>query len=319
MVIRLLAVLAAAVAFAGGAYSQYPNRPIKLLPHSNAGSGPDIIARLLAGKLTEYLGQPVIVENRPGANGNIAGEYVAKSAADGYTLLLATDAQFAISPHVYANIPFDWSKDFVPIASIASEVFKLVVIPSLPAKSVAEFIANARSASSPLFYGSGGNGTQHHLSMELLKARTGINLTHVPYKGGGAAVTTALLAGEISATIGGSAIDSQVKAGKLRALGITGPTRSARYPGLPTIGETVPGFETVTWYGLFAPAATPAEPITRLRTEVAKFLALPETRVKFDASGPEPWMSTPQEFAAIIHRDYEKYGKLVKTLDVHID
>ena len=319
MVIRLLAAFAAGLAFAGCAYSQYPARPMKILPHSNAGSGPDIIARLLAGKLSEYLGQPVVVENRPGANGNIAGDYVAKSAADGYTLLVATDAQFTINPHLYAKIPFDWNKDLVPVASIASEVFKLVVTPSVPAKSVAEFIAHARSAGAPLFYGSGGNGSQHHLTMELLKGRTGINLSHVPYKGGGAAVTTALLAGEISATIGGAAVDAQVKAGKLRALGVTGPIRSARYPDLPTISETVPGFEMVTWYGLFAPVATPAEPMARLRAEVGKFLALPETRAKFDTSGPEPWMSTPEEFAAIIRRDYEKYGKLVKTLGVRID
>ena len=319
MAIRLFAALVAGLVLAGTASAQYPSRPIKLMPHSAAGSGPDIIARLLAAKLSEYTGQPVVVENRPGSNGNIAGEYVAKSPADGYTLLLATDAQMTINPHVYSKITFDWNKDLAPVSSIALEVFKLVITPSIPAKTVAEFIAYARSAKSPLFYGSAGNGSQHHLTMELLKERTGIKLAHVPYKGGGAAVTSALLAGEISATIGGAAVDPQVKAGKLRALGVTGPSRSPRYPDIPTIAETVPGFEMVTWYGLFAPAATPAEPMARLRTEVAKFLALPDTRAKFNTRGPEPWITAPAEFAAAIRSGYEKNGKLVKALGVRID
>ena len=319
MAIRLFAALVAGLVLAGTASAQYPSRPIKLMPHSAAGSGPDIIARLLAAKLSEYTGQPVVVENRPGSNGNIAGEYVAKSPADGYTLLLATDAQMTINPHVYSKITFDWNKDLAPVSSIALEVFKLVITPSIPAKTVAEFIAYARSAKSPLFYGSAGNGSQHHLTMELLKERTGIKLAHVPYKGGGAAVTSALLAGEISATIGGAAVDPQVKAGKLRALGVTGPSRSPRYPDIPTIAETVPGFEMVTWYGLFAPAATPAEPMARLRAEVAKFLALPDTRAKFNTRGPEPWITAPAEFAAAIRSGYEKNGKLVKALGVRID
>lgn len=318
MLNRLLASLAAALILAGTASAQYPTRPIKILPHSAAGSGPDIIARLLAAKIGEYLGQPVVVENRPGSNGNIAGEYVARAPADGYTLLVTTDAQMTINPHLYPKLSFDWNRDLVPVSSIASEAFKLVVTPSVPAKTVAEFIAYARGVKPPLFFGSSGDGSQHHLTMELLKERAGINLVHVPYKGGGAATTTALLAGEIAASIGGAAVDAQVRAGKLRALGVTGPTRSARYPDLPTIAETVPGFEMVTWFGLFAPAATPAEPIARLRTEVAKFLALPEARARLAASGPEPWASTPEEFAAAIRSGYEKHGRLVKTLGVRV-
>ena len=319
MVLRLLAVLAAVVSLAGPAGAQYPSRPIKIVPNSAAGTGPDIIARLVAAKLTEYLGQSVIVENRPGSNGNIAGEHVAKSPADGYTLLLATDAQFAINPHVYSNMSFDWNKDLVPVSSIATEAFKLVVNPSVPAKTVAEFIAYARSVKSPLFYGSAGNGSQAHLTMELLKERTGMKLSHVPYKGGGAAVTTALLAGEVSATIGGSAIDGQVRAGKLRALAVTGPKRSARFPDVPTIGETVPGFEMVTWYGLFAPAGTPTQAIARLRAEMAKILALHDIKTKVNEKGPEVWIATPEQFAAVIRRDYEKDGKLVKALGVKLD
>jgi tripartite-type tricarboxylate transporter receptor subunit TctC len=319
MIIRLLATLAASVLIAAPASAQYPNKPIRLLPHSAAGSGPDIIARLLGATLGESMGQPFVVENRPGSNGNIAGEFVAKSPADGYTLLLATDAQFTINPHVYSKLGFDWNKDLVPVSSIATEAFKLVVTPSLPVKSVAEFIAHARSVKAPLFYGSAGNGSQHHLTMELLKERTGINLVHVPYKGGGAATTAALLSGEIAVTIGGSAVDAQVKAGKLRALGITGPKRSSRYPELPTIGETVAGFEMVAWFGLFAPAGTPTEPVARLRAEVAKFLATPDIQAKINARGPEPWVSTPEEFAGVIRRAYDKHALLVKTLGVRID
>jgi tripartite-type tricarboxylate transporter receptor subunit TctC len=319
MVTRLLAALVAGLAIAGSASAQYPTRPIKIVPNSAAGTGPDIISRLVAAKLTEYLGQSVVVENRPGSNGNIAGEHVAKSPADGYTLMMGTDAQFAINPHVYSNMSFDWNKDLVPVASIATEVFKLVVIPAIPANTVAEFIAYARSVKAPLFYGSAGNGSQHHLAMELLKERTGINLSHVPYKGGGSAVTTAMLAGEVSATIGGSAVDVQVRAGKLRALGVTGPKRVARYPDLPTIGDTVPGFEMVTWYGLFAPTGTPQQAMARLRTEMGKVLALPDTKAKINEGGPEVWIVTPEEFAAVIRSDYEKNGKLVKALGVKLD
>ena len=319
MVTRLLAALVAGLAIAGSVCAQYPTRPIKIVPNSAAGTGPDIIARLMAAKLTEYLGQSVVVENRPGSNGNIAGEHVAKSPADGYALMLGTDAQFAINPHVYSKLSFDWNKDLVPVASIATEVFKLVVIPSVPAKTVAEFIAYARGVKAPLFYGSAGNGSQHHLTMELLKERTGINLSHVPYKGGGSAVTAAMLAGEVSATIGGAAVDVQVRAGKLRALGVTGPKRVARYPDVPTIGDTVPGFEMVTWYGLFAPTATPPQAMARLRAEMAKVLAAPDTRAKVSEAGPEIWIATPEEFAAAIRRDYEKNGKLVKALGIKLD
>jgi tripartite-type tricarboxylate transporter receptor subunit TctC len=312
-------LLALALVVAVPAAAQYPSRPVKLLPHAPAGTGPDIIARLLAAKMGETLGQPVVVENRAGANGNIAGEFVAKSPADGYTLLIATDAQFTINPHVYARLPFDWNKDLAPVASIATEAFKLVVSNDVPAKSVAEFIAYAKSLKKPMFYGSAGNGSQHHLTMELLKERTGIDLTHIPFKGGGAATAQALLAREIQATIGGTAVDAQVKAGKLRALGITSPQRSKRYPDLPSIGETVPGFDMVAWFGMFAPAGTPADAMARVRGEVNRQLATPEVQGKINAGGPEVWISTPDEFSAAIKRGYERHGKLVKALGITMD
>jgi tripartite-type tricarboxylate transporter receptor subunit TctC len=300
-------------------FAQYPNRAVKIVPHAPAGSGPDMIARLLASGLQETMGQPVVVENRAGANGNIAGEFVARSPADGYTLLIATDAQFTINPHVYAKLPFDWNKDLMPVSSVATESFKLVVASSVPARTVAEFIAHVRSLPKPLFYGSAGNGSQHHLTMELFKERAGIALTHIPYKGGCAATTQALLTGEIQATIGGAAVDVQVKAGKLRALGIAGATRSLRYPDLPTIGETLPGFEMSPWYGLFTPTGTHADIITRLRVETNKYLSLTEAQAKINASGPEVWMVSPDAFASVIRRDFERNGKLVRALGISLD
>lgn len=317
--LRLLFGIALVSLIAGPAGAQYPNRAVRVVPHAPAGSGPDMIARLVAANLQESLGQPVVVENRAGANGNIAGEFVAKSPADGYTLLVATDAQFTINPHVYAKLPFDWNRDLAPVASLATESFKLVVASSVPAKTVAEFIAHARSLGKPMFYGSAGNGSQHHLTMELFKERAGISLTHIPYKGGGAATTQALLAGEIQATIGGAAVDVQVKAGKLRALGMAGASRSPRYPDLPTISETLPGFEMSPWYGLFAPTGTPADVVTRLRTEVNKYLAQPDAQAKINATGPEVWISTPDAFAAAIRRDFDRNGKLVKALGISMD
>jgi tripartite-type tricarboxylate transporter receptor subunit TctC len=316
---RFFLLLALGFAFAAQAFAQYPNRAVKIVPHAPAGSGPDMIARLLASGLQESMGQPVVVENRAGANGNIAGEFVARSPADGYTLLIATDAQFTINPHVYAKLAFDWNKDLTPVSSVATESFKLVVASSVPARTVAEFIAHVRSLPKPLFYGSAGNGSQHHLTMELFKERAGISLTHIPYKGGGAATTQALLTGEIQATIGGAAVDVQVKAGKLRALGIAGATRSPRYPDLPTIGETIPGFEMSPWYGLFAPTGTHADIITRLRVETNKYLSQPEAQAKINASGPEVWMVSPDAFASVIRRDFERNGKLVRALGVSLD
>ena len=316
MLFRVLIVLAAGLALAGSVGAQYPSRVIKIVPNSAPGTGPDITARLVAAKLADQLRQSVVVENRPGANGNIAGEHVARSPADGYTLLLATVAQFTINPHVYPDLRFNWIKDLVPLASIATEEFKLVAIPTLPAKTIAEFISYARSLKSPLFYGSAGTGSLHHLGMELLKEGTGINLSHVPYKGGGSAVTTAMLTGEVSVSFGGAAIDAQIRAGKLRVLAVTGPKRSPRFPDLPTIGETVPGFDMVSWSGLFAPAGTPPQPIARLRAEMARVIALPEFKSKIHENGPEVWMSTPEEFAAVIRRDYEKNGKVVKALGI---
>ena len=302
-----------------GAAAQYPSRPIRLLVPIPPGGGPDIVARLIAPKLGDALGQPVVVENRVGGNGNLAGELVAKSPADGHTLLLGMDSLMVINPHLYASMPFDPLRDLAPVASLVSNGFFLAVNPSVPARTFPEFIEYARRASPPLHYGSGGNGSQHHLTMERLKARAGINMVHVPYKGG-APATTAAVAGEVAAMMSGTSTAGQIKAGRLRALAFTGPKRSRILPDVPTIAEFYPDFVMVQWYGLFAPVGTPEAALARVRAEVNKALLAPDVKEKLtNAGGVEPWITTPAEFAAELRSQFATYAKLVKDVGAKID
>ncbi len=302
-----------------GAAARYPSRPIHLLVPIPPGGGPDIVARLIAPRLGDALGQPVVIENRVGGNGNLAGELVAKSPADGHTLLLGMDSLMVINPHLYASMPFDPLRDLAPVASLVSNGFFLAVNPSVPARTFPEFIEYARRADPPLHYGSGGNGSQHHLTMERLKARAGINMVHVPYKGG-APATTATVAGEVAAMMSGTSTAGQIKAGRLRALAFTGPKRSRILPDVPTIAEFYPDFVMVQWYGLFAPAGTPEAVLARLRAEADKALALPDVKEKLsNAGGVEPWITTPAEFAAELRGQFATYEKLVKEVGAKID
>jgi len=302
-----------------GAAAQYPSRPIRLLVPIPPGGGPDIVARLIAPKLGDALGQPVVVENRVGGNGNLAGELVAKSPADGHTLLLGMDSLMVINPHLYASMPFDPLRDLAPVASLVSNGFFLAVNPSVPARTFPEFIEYARRADPPLHYGSGGNGSQHHLTMERLKARAGINMVHVPYKGG-APATTAAVAGEVAAMMSGTSTAGQIKAGRLRALAFTGPKRSRILPDVPTIAEFYPDFVMVQWYGLFAPVGTPEAALARVRAEVNKALLAPDVKEKLtNAGGVEPWITTPAEFAAELRSQFATYAKLVKDVGAKID
>jgi len=303
----------------GGAAAQYPARPIRLLAPIPPGGGPDIVARLIAPKLTDALGQPAVVENRVGGNGTLAGELVAKSPPDGYTLLVGMDSLMVINPHLYGKMPFDPLKDLVPVASLVSNGFFLAVNPSVPARTFPDFIEYARRADPPLQYASGGNGSQHHLTMERLKARAGINMIHIPYKGG-APATTATVAGEVAAMMSGTSTAGQIRAGRLRALAFTGPQRSRILPDVPAIAEFYPDFVMVQWYGLFAPAGTPEATLARLRAEVNKALLAPDVRERLtNAGGVEPWITTPEEFGAEIRNEYAKYGKLVKEVGAKID
>jgi tripartite-type tricarboxylate transporter receptor subunit TctC len=314
-----LFVLLAATALCSAAAAQYPSRPVTILVPIAAGGAPDIAARVLAAKLADALGQPVVVENRTGANGNIAGELLARAAPDGHTLGLLADSQVAINPHLYKNMPFDTLRDLTPVHLVAGNQFVLTVNPKLPVKSFPEFIEFARRSQPPLAYASGGNGSQHHLTMEMLKQRAGIDLLHVPFKGGTPAAAAAV-AGDVAAVWSGSSNAAQIRAGRLRAIAVSGSKRSALYPELPTIAEFYPGFETTIWLGLFGPAGMPQATLARLREEIRRALESPDTKAKLNAAGGlDPLLGTPEEFSALIRRDYEKYAKVVKDLKLKLD
>jgi tripartite-type tricarboxylate transporter receptor subunit TctC len=262
------------------------------------------------------MGQPFVVENRTGANGNLAGDLVAKATPDGYTLMLAADSLIVINPHVYAKMPFDTLKDLVPVASVASNQFFLSVNPSVPVRNFAEFIEYARKTKPPLTYASGGNGSQHQLGIEMLKQRAGIELVHVPYRGG-APAGTATVAGETMVVLAGASNANLLRSGQLRGLATTGTRRSPAFPDLPTIGEFYPGYDVTIWLGLFSPVGVPEPVMTRLRSETHKGLAQKDLAEKLNVTGRlEPLILPPPEFTALIRRDYDKYGKLVRDVGV---
>jgi tripartite-type tricarboxylate transporter receptor subunit TctC len=309
----------ALVAASGVALAQFPSRALSLIVPIPPGGAPDIAARVLAEKLSQALGQAVVVENRAGANGNIASELVAKAPPDGHTMGLLADSQIAINPHLYGRMPLDTLRDLTPIHTVAANQFVLAVNAQLPVKSFQEFIELARRSDPPLAYASGGNGSQHHLTMEMLKQRAGIKLLHVPYKGG-APAATATVAGETAAMWAGSSNAPQIRAGRLRALAVSGARRSAQHPELPTIGEFYPGFENSIWLGLFGPAAIPEATLARLRTEIRRALEMPQVREKMNAAGGlDPFVTTADEFQALIRRDHAKYAKVVKDLGIRLD
>jgi len=305
---------------ASGAHAQsYPARPIHLVVAIPPGGAPDIAARIIAERLSQTMGQAFVVDNKLGANGNIAAEFVAKAPPDGYTLLLGQDSIFVINPYLYKKMPVDVRHALVPVSPVATNAFVLAINPSVPAKTFQEFIEIARKSNPPLTYASGGNGSQHHLMMEMLKQRAGIELMHVPYKGG-APATTATLAGETQVMFSGTSVSPQVKAGKLRAIASSGAKRSEAFPDVPAIGEFYPGYDATIWLGLFAPAGTPEPVMERLRAEVGKALASPEVRQKLNtAGGLQPLVLKPPEFAALIESDAAKYGKLVRELGITLD
>jgi len=316
----LLALFALAATADAVAAQAYPNRPIRLLVGFPPGGASDIIARLYAQGLSVRLGQPVVIENKPGTGGNLASDLAAKATSDGYTLLHGTENVFVSNPHVYgARMPFDPFKDLVPVASLVSNQIVLAVNPALPANGLRAFIELARNSKPPLFYASIGNGSQHHLAMEMLKQHVGIDLTHVPYRGGGPAAV-AVLAGEVSAMFGGGSVVPTIKSGKLRGLATTGTVRNPATPELPTIAEFYPGYEALSWHGLFVPARTPQPVIDLLRKEIAAVLAQPEFRERLANTGSgEPYTVAPDAFAARIKADYEKYGTLIRSIGVKIE
>jgi tripartite-type tricarboxylate transporter receptor subunit TctC len=317
--IALRTGIAILATFAALASAQYPSKPIHLVVPIPPGGAPDVAARVVGARLAQQMGQAVAIENRTGSNGNIAGDSVAKAAPDGYTLLLAQDSLIVVNPHIYANMPFDTLKDLVPVASVALNDFVLSINPSVPAKTFAQFIEYAKKADPPLAYASAGNGSQHHLAMELLRQRAGISLIHVPYRGG-APATIATIAGDTQVMFAGSSTLPQIHAGKLRALAVAGTRRSSEFPDLPLIADFYPGYEVTIWLGLFAPAGTPEPVLKRLRAEVKSALASPEVRAQLkSAGGMSAFDTSPEDFAALVRRDYDKYGKIVRDLRIKVD
>jgi tripartite-type tricarboxylate transporter receptor subunit TctC len=317
---KKIALVFALALFCGAALAQqFPSRPIHILVTIPPGGAPDIVARVVGEKISHALGQPVVVDNKPAANGNAAGQEVARAAPDGHTLLLAADSLIVINPHVYSSMPIDTLKDLTPISSLVSNQFVLSINPKLPPKNFKEFIEYAKKANPPLAYASGGNGSQHQLTMEMLKERAGFDMIHVPYKGGSPA-TAATMSGEVAALFSGTSSAPQIKAGRLRALAVAGGKRSPTFPDLPTIGEFYPGFENSIWLGLFGPANLPEEVLTRLRTEVHKALEAQDVKASLMGKGSlETLILSPEDFDKLIRRDYDKYGKLIKKLGVKAD
>ena len=295
----------------GSAHAQtFPTKPLRLVVTFPPGGAPDILARLFAEKA--QLGQPVVVDNKPGAGGNIGAADVAKSPADGHTLVMGTVGTHSINGALYSKMPYDMVRDFAPVAHVASAPNLLVVTNSLPVKSVAELIIYMKANPDKLSFGSPGIGTSVHVSGELFKSLTGTQMQHVPYKGRQFAIPD-LVGGQIQVMFDNmpSALP-MAKEGKIRALAQTTATRSSAAPDVPTVAETVPGFEATTWFAVFAPAATPRDVVQRLNAEVLRVFKLPEVVDKLKGLGLEPWLSSPDELAAYQAKEIIKWAKVVK-------
>ncbi len=294
----------------------FPNKTIKIVVPYPPGASTDAVARTIAQKLSDAFGQPAIVENRPGASGNIGSDFVAKSAPDGYTLVMGTDATHATNVHVSKNPPFDPVRDFTPISIAVGNVIALAVHPAFPANTIAELVEHAKRNPGKLAYGSSGNGSPHHLAGELLRQLSGIDIVHVPYKGGGVAVTD-LMGGQIPMMFASlAAVVQQAKAGKLRLIGVVESARYGGLPDVPTIGETVRGFELASWLGFFGPAGVPAPVVVRLNEEIVKALRAPDVRAKLEPLGLSIMAMTPEASMAMVKSETEKRGRLIKAAGI---
>jgi tripartite-type tricarboxylate transporter receptor subunit TctC len=315
----LLALLLAGAGENGNAQS-YPTKPMRLIVGSAPGGPIDFTARLTAQKITEELGQSVVVDNRSGAGGTIGTEFVAKSAPDGYTLLMGSAATLCITPNLYPKISYDTLRDFAPVSTVAAVSYAVVVHPSIAAKSVQEFIALAKAKPGQLRFGSAGSGSVTHLAVELFKSMAAVDFVHVPYKGAGPAMID-LLGGQLDFMFD-SLLTSMplVKAGKLRALAQTGARRSVVLPELPTIAESVlPGYEVATWFGLVAPAGTPRGIITKLSAAIVKGLGVAGVRDRLLSQGLEPIGNSPEEFSKLLRKELPKWAQVVKVSGAKVD
>lgn len=297
----------------------YPVKPIRVIIAQAPGSATDVTARTLANKLQESLGQPLVIDARPGAGGMLGTDLAAKAPPDGYHLFMGNNSTHGANPALYAKLPYDAVKDFAPIVLVTVTPYVLSVHPSLPVTSLKQMIALAKSRPGQLNYASAGNGSTHHLSGELLKTRTGIDLVHVPYKGTGPGIT-ALLSGEVSLMFNTvSGIQGHVKSGRLRAIAVTTPKATEMMPGVPPMADTLPGFEMLSWFGLLAPASVPRAVVTRINAEANKALAQPDVRAALAGQGMEPRGGTPEQFGDYIRSEIAKFTKIAKASGVKAD
>ena len=302
------------------AQEKYPNRPVKIVLGFPPGQATDTVARAIAQKLGETTGQTFIVENRPGAAGIIGTDLVAKSTADGYTLVMGSSGVMAVNPGLYSKLPYDPVKDFAPITVAVTVPLFLVANPNFPPNTVKELVAYAKANPGKVNYASGGSGVTNHLAMELFKSVAGVDMVHVPYKGGPPALTD-LIAGQVNVMFEtGPGALPHVKAGKLKAIAVGGSKRSAALPNLPTVAESgYPGFEAVAWIGISAPTGTPKEIITKLNSEIVKIVHLPDIKERFLGLGAESVGNTPEEFAIYLKAEIAKWGKVVKDSGAKVD
>ena len=320
---RLLTALLASCALGAGAgavaQDKYPTKPVTMIVPQAPGGANDAVARILAAKLSEEMGQQFIVDNRPGAGGNIGTVAAARARPDGYTLLVTVSSAHLINPFLYKNAGFDPVKDFEPVAMFATVAYLLVVNPSFPAKSVKELIELAKAKPGDLQYASAGNGTLNHLLGEMLKTMTGIDMVHIPYKGAAASVTD-VVGGRVPISFQSAPSSiSFVRSGKLRVLGVANEKRVPTMPDVPTIGETVRGFGATPWYGVLAPAGTPKPIVAQLSAAIAKALDSKDLQDKMAAQGAEVAKMTPEQFAALIKEELPRWQKIVKTSGAQVD
>jgi tripartite-type tricarboxylate transporter receptor subunit TctC len=311
---RAALALILGICISAGAFAQesWPSRPIRFILPFPPGGGTDILGRVIADRLSASLGQPVVIENRGGAGGNVGAEAAAKAAPDGYTIVLVAPS-LAISPTLYAKLNYDPVRDFAPVSLVATVPNVMVTHPSVAAQTLQEFIALAKSKPGGMNFGSGGNGTSNHLAGELFNLVTGTKLVHIPYKGVNLAMND-VLSGEIHlVVIGIPAAAPHIKSGKLRALALIAPQRSRTLPEVPTIAEAgLPDFEVTTWYGVLAPAGTPRPIVARLNAELVRIMHAADLKERLDAMGTEPRTSTPEEFAAYIRQEIAKWGDVIR-------
>lgn len=314
-------LIAAVCYFSGSAAAQsgYPSKPIRFVLGQSPSGGTDILTRIFAQKLSENLGEQVVVDNKPGAGGNIGAEIAARSAPDGYTIFMAS-APHAIAPSLYKRVNYDLTKDFVPLSLVALQQLCLVVHPSLPPKTIGDFVVFLKARPGQVSYASAGNGGTNHLAAELFKNMAGVDMIHIPYKGTGPS-TADVLGGQVPVTFGNLLpILPLIQAGKLRPLAVTALARSPALPQVPTVAESgYPGYEAVNWYGILAPARTAPEIVKRLNAEIIKIINLQDVKERYASLGAEPLTSTSQQASEFIMREIEKWARIVKISGARVD